>query len=175
MPLALLLAMQAAGMIVDYLGTKNQQDMANMGAKIQQAGIEANIEQTRLETEDESLRMLQNLRQTLGSQAALYAARGQRAGVGSALAITENTIGTANADERTLRLNQRGKENALKAGLVISKLDQMGNNSKLWQGFAQRTINRIPIGALSSGGGGGGAFGASSARATGSFGLTQRS
>jgi uncharacterized protein YutE (UPF0331/DUF86 family) len=84
MPFALLLAMQASGMIIDWLGTRNQQMYADMGAKLQQAGIESEIEQNRLQTENDSLQEMKNLRQTLGTQAAIFAARGTRAGVGSA-------------------------------------------------------------------------------------------
>ncbi len=144
MPLALLLAMQAAGMIVDYYGVKNQQEMADMGAKLQQAGIDASIQQTRLETEDASLSALKNLRQTMGSQLAIFAARGTNPAAGSALSMVQSSIGTNNADERMRRLNLLGKENQLKGGGVISKLNQQSNNAALWQGFAQRSINRFP-------------------------------
>jgi hypothetical protein len=144
MPVALLLAMQAAGMIVDYLGTRNQQKLADMGAKIQQAGIESNIEQSRLETEDATLQSLKSLRQTLGSQIALFAARGTSTGAGSAVSMMQEALGEYSDDERTRRLNQRGRENALKANMTISKLNQQGANSKLWSGFAQRTLEKIP-------------------------------
>lgn len=174
MPFALLLAMQAAGMIVDWLGTQNQQRLADMGAKIQQAGIAANIEQTRLETEDASLQALKNLRQALGSQAAVFAARGTKSGAGSALSFMEGSIANFSADERTRRINLLGNINALKAGGVISKLNQSGYNSKLWQGFAQRTINRF--GSAEFGGGGGGSgIGASKFAGASGYGAQARS
>jgi hypothetical protein len=144
MPFALLLAMQAAGMVVDWIGTQNQQQMADMGAKIQQAGIEANIQQTRLETEDASLQALKTLRQNLGSQIATYAARGTATFAGSALTSLTESQGNFNSDERTRRINLIGKENTLKAGGVISRLNQAGESSKLWQGFASRSLNRFP-------------------------------
>lgn len=140
MPFALLLAMQAAGMVVDYLGTKNQQDFADMGAKVQQAGIEANIYQTRLESEDASLQALKGLRQNLSAQAAVFAARGGRPTIG---ALTQS-VGEFKADERMRRMNLIGKENELKAGGTISKLNQAGANTKMWQSFSQRSLNRFP-------------------------------
>lgn len=155
MPLALLLAMQASGMIVDYLGTKNQQQMADMGAKLQQASIESNIEQTRLETEDASLQALKNLRQTMGTQLAIFAARGTSPGAGSALSLVNNSVGNFNADERMRRLNLLGRENALKGNGLISKLNQQSNNASLWQGFTQRSINRFPTSGVGIGGSGG--------------------
>ena len=66
MPFALMLAMQAAGMVTDWIGTRQQQMFADMGAKVQQAGIESNIELARLESEDESVNAMKQLRQTLG-------------------------------------------------------------------------------------------------------------
>lgn len=170
MPFALLLAMQAAGMVVDYMGTKQQAMWGEYGAKIQQAGIEANIEQTRLETEDASLQALQNLRKNMGTQLAIFAARGTQPGAGSAFSLLNENIGNFNADERTRRMNLLGRENMLKAGGSIAKLNQQGEKSRLWQGFSQRTVNRIPLGSLSSSGDSSNSF--SGSRATG-YGLTQ--
>ena len=144
MPFALLLAMQASGMVVDWLGTQNQATLGEMGARLQQAGIEANIEQTRLETEDASLQALKNLRQTLGSQIAVFAARGTSTAGGSAVGILQQSVGNFNQDERMRRMNLLGKTNSLKSEGLISKLNQSGENTKLWSSFAQRTFSRFP-------------------------------
>lgn len=144
MPFALLLAMQAAGMVTDWFGVHNQAKLSSMSGNIQQAGIESNIQQTRLETEDESLKAMIELRQNLGSQMAAYAARGTMISQGSSVISLEDSIGTANDNERKRRLNQVGKENTLRGGGLISSLDQQATNSKLWQGFSSRTINRFP-------------------------------
>lgn len=173
MPVALLLAMQAAGMIVDYMGTKNQQQLADMGAKIQQAGIEANIEQARLSAEDDSLQSLKKLRQTMGSTLALFAARGTSSSAGSASSILNSSVGNFNSDERMRRLNLRGKENELKASGVISKLNQSANNSQMWQGFAQRSIQNFPTSlGGTSGSSGKTAFAGSKGSVKSSYGLT---
>lgn len=169
MPFALLLAMQAAGMVVDYLGTKQQAAWGEYGAKIQQAGLEANIQQTRLETEDASLVALQNLRKNMGTQLAIFAARGTNPGAGSALSLLTENISNFNSDERMRRMNLLGRENTLKAGGAIAKLNQAAESSKLWNSFAQRTISNIPLGSL-GGGRGANSFTGSSAR---SYGLTQ--
>jgi hypothetical protein len=144
MPFELLLAMQAAGMITDYMGVKNQQGLMSQGAQVEQAGIDAEIEQTKLETADASLQGLTQLRQNIGSQMAVFAARGTSTSAGNAFQIINNTVGNFNADERIRRINQLGKMNELKAGKTISILNQAGGSSKLWQGFASRTINRFP-------------------------------
>lgn len=145
MPFYLLLAMQASGMIVDFFGAKSQAEMMDMGMKVQQAGIEANIMQTRLETQNASLNSMVELRKNLGSQIAIQAARGTSTVGGSSASLFLNeSVGNFNADEQTRRLNSLGKENQLRAGAAISRLQNSSDTSKLWQGFATRTINRFP-------------------------------
>jgi hypothetical protein len=144
MPIALLLAMQAAGMIVDYFGTSRQQYYSDIGFKLQQAGIEANIYQTRLETENESLNAMRELRQRMGTQLAIFGARGTNPGAGSAFTSLTQSLSNFYSDERTRRINEMGRETELKGRGLVSSLNQSGENSKLWQGFTQRTINRFP-------------------------------
>lgn len=144
MPFSLLLAMQAAGMVVDWFGTKSQQQMANMALKIQQAGTEANIYQTRVETEQASLQAMKDLRKNMGTQIAVFSARGTSTAGGSAVALMQESLGNFNADERMRRMNQLGRENELRAGGSIAKLNNQAESSKLWQGFASRTFNTFP-------------------------------
>lgn len=144
MPFALLLAMQASGMVIDYLGSINQQDMMEMGQKLQESAIRENIEQIRRESENASLMNMKDLRQILGSQIAVMAARGTRSSAGSAVGLLNESVSNFNADERTRRMNLMGKENQLRAGIAISRLQHMTETSRLWQGFAQRTMNRFP-------------------------------
>jgi hypothetical protein len=175
MPYALLLAMQAAGMITDYIGTQNQAALMGMGQQLQEAAIESNIEQTRLEAEDQSLQALTTLRKNLGTQAALFAARGTRSDAGSALSIVTESIGNFNADERMRRMNLLGKTTALKGQGLISRLNTAGEQSKLWQGFAQRSVNRFSTNpnAYKGSNGSGGIFGTAISSKLGSYGLTQ--
>ena len=144
MPVYLLLAMQAAGMITDYFGTRNQDEMMQMGMRVQQAGIESELAMTRLQSEEGSLAAVKQLRQTMGSQIAAMAARGTKAGAGSAFSLLTESVGNFNADERVRKLNLLGKENQLRAGSAMSRLQYSGESSKLWQGFSSRTINRFP-------------------------------
>lgn len=165
----LLAAMQAAGMIVDFLGTKNQNDMMNMGMKVQQAGIEANIYQTRLESEDASLQAMKQLRQTMGSQIAIMAARGTSTAGGSAVSLLNESLANFNSDERIRKLNLLGRENQLRAGSAMSRLQYSSDTSKLWQSFASRTFNKFPTSVSGWGGGSSSAFSGSSASG---FGMT---
>lgn len=163
MPFTLLLAMQAAGMIVDFWGMKEQQRYSRMGYQIEQAGMEANINLTRAETEDASLQAMQELRKNLGSQIAVFAARGTSTAAGSAVGIFNESISNFNTDERMRRMNQLARENQIKAQGTISSLNYQANKSQRWQGFVQRTIQRIPTSPQAYGFGG---------KSGSSFGLT---
>ena len=144
MPFYLMLAMQASGMIIDYFGTKNQADMMNLGLKLKNAELDTNLEENRLETENDSLQGMKQLRQTLGSQIAVMAARGTSTAGGSALSLLNESQANFNSDEQIRRLNSLGRENQLRTGAAISRLQNSSNISKLWQGFASRTLNRFP-------------------------------
>lgn len=163
MPFAFLLAMQASGMVVDWLGKKDQIRMARMGAQVEQAGIESEIQSSRLQTEDESVQAMINLRKNLGTQAALFAARGTASGSGTALLFSNESVGNFNADERIRRINQLGNEARLKAGMTLSKLHQQTYENNTWNEFRQSAINKIPTRGFTSG---------SNTGSRGGFGLT---
>lgn len=143
MPIYLLLAMQAAGMITDFLGAKNQAELTQMGQQLQEAGINSNIDQVKAETEDASLNAMIQLRKNLGTQIAVFAARGTAPGAGSALLSLNESVHNFNSDEQTRRMNAMGKINQLRTGAAISRLNSMSDVSKLWTGFASRTFDRI--------------------------------
>ncbi len=144
MPIAFLLAMQASGMVVDWLGKNEQVRLGKMGAEIEQAGIESNIQLSRLETEQESLDQMISLRKNLGTQAAMLAARGTRAGQGTAALFGNESVGNFNTSERTRRLNQMGREAALKAGKTISKLHQKTFENNTWNDFTKNITKNLP-------------------------------
>jgi hypothetical protein len=144
MPFAFLLSLQSAGMVFDWLGRRNQVEIGRMGERITQAGIESNIQMTRLESEDASLQAMKQLRMNLGSQAAIMAARGTRSGAGTALALSNQSVGNFNADERTRKVNQKAREASIRAGGVISSLHQKTNEAQIWSEFRNNIINKIP-------------------------------
>lgn len=141
MPVALLLAMQAAGMITDYFGTRNQAELMNMGMKVQQAGLETNVAQNRLEAEEASLQSMKQLRQTLGTQIAIFGARGTATNAGSAASIVNESFSNFDSDERIRKLNTLGKETAIKGQGLVSRLQGNADVNNLWKGFASRSFN----------------------------------
>lgn len=144
MPFAFLLAMQAAGMVIDWYGQRQQMEMGRAGARVEQEGIAANIAMTRAETEDQTVKQMQTLRQTLGTQAAILASRGTRGNAGSALLFSTNSMNDYKTDQRILRMNQLSKEGQLRAQGVISKLHQYSQETQMTQSLTKRMFNMIP-------------------------------
>jgi hypothetical protein len=140
----ILLAMEAAGMIVDYIGTQNQLETARQGAQLEQAGIEANLQITRLESANASLEAMKKLRQNIGTQAVIFAGRGTRAGAGSAALASQTSISNFNADERSRRMNLLARESQLRAGKILSGMHQLTSETQLGQSLTNRFFEKLP-------------------------------
>ena len=143
--LGILLGMQAAGMIVDYTQTRRQQGLIQAGREIEQAQYEANLESLRTQTEQESLFAMKQLRQNIGTQIAVQAARGTSSAGGTASTLRQTSMAAFSEDERVRRMNQLAKEADLRAGNVLSGLHALSSQTQLGQAMQQRFINLIPI------------------------------
>ena len=139
-----LMAMQAAGVAINIFGMNDQQKMTQMGRDLEHAGIEANIELARAQAADESLEAMKNLRQNLGSQIAMNAARGTASNVGSAFFISQHSIGDFNRDERTRRLNLLSREASLRASDVLSGLHVLKSETEMGQALTSKLFDMLP-------------------------------
>ena len=138
---AILLGMQAAGMVFDYMGNEQQKKVNKKGLQLELQGINANIAMTRLQTEDASLQAMHQLRQNLGSQAAYFAATGARGNP----AFAQKSISNFNQDEKTRRLNLIGKEAELRAQGQFARLGYQAQSKSLDQQFLGNVFNMLPI------------------------------
>jgi len=143
MPIAFLLAMQAAGMVVDYIGNNEQIAMGRLGTKIQQAGIQANIDASRAQAADESVEAMKNLRQTIGSQIAIQAAKGTSSAQGSSATIRADSVNAFNNDERARRMNLLGREAGLRANMVLTGMHQLTSETQLGQAMTRRFFDNM--------------------------------
>lgn len=132
-PSTIMLAMQAAGMVVNMFGQSQQEKLAGLGAQLDQAAYQNEILNSRLQTVQSSNVAMAQLRQTLGTQAAIFAARGTSGAAGSALTISQNTIHNFGQNEQVRRLNQYSREVALKGKSASSILDQQAFRNKINQ------------------------------------------
>lgn len=140
-----LLAMQAGGMIIDYLNTSHQKHLIQMGRQIEDAAFQSNLEAIRLESSEASLEEMKQLRQNLGSQIALQAARGTSSAQGTAVISRNQSVNTFNEDERRRRMNLLSKESQLRANNVLSGLHTLQSETQLGQAFSGRVIDQIGI------------------------------
>ncbi len=152
MPVALLLAMQAAGMVVDFIGTQQQAALGRLGAKAEQSAIEANIAETTAQSEDQSLQEMRKLRETLGTQAAVFVSRGTFQGAGSAFSIKQSSLRSFSDDERSRRINLLANQANLRTQNIMSGLHQLGSETQLGQSLSKRFFSEIPttLGSLGS-------------------------
>lgn len=139
-----LLAMQAAGMVTDYYAMQQEKAMGRMGEGLNQAAINSNIALTTAQAEDESLMAMQRLRQNLGSQIAIQAARGTSSGGGSALSIMNKSKGEFAKDEKARRMNLLVSENELRAKSVLSGLHQLKSETELGRKVSKDFFSKFP-------------------------------
>jgi hypothetical protein len=140
-----LIGMQVAGNVLDYAGTRQEINRGRAGTQIEQEQIQNRLEQERLASANDSLLALIELRKNLASQRAIFAARGQRAGTGTALSLAQESIGNASANEQVRRMNLLSREANLRANKALSGLHQLTSETKLGQSMSQRMIEQLPI------------------------------
>jgi hypothetical protein len=145
--LGFLVAMQAAGMIVDLSSYHSNQKIINMGRQLENAAFETNMQALKLESTEASIAEMKQLRENLGNQIATNAARGTSSSQGSALSLQQKSIGTFNADERTRRINLMAKESQLRANKVLSGLHTLRSETELGRAMVGRQIDKIPTSA----------------------------
>lgn len=145
--MGLLLAFQAAGSIIDYRNYKDNKKLIQMGRELEKSAIEANLEALKVQSGEESLQSMKDLRKNLGTQIATAAARGTRIDAGSAAFGIQKSIGSFNADERMRRLNLLSKEANLRAQNVLSGLHTLQSETQLGQAFTSKLFNMVPASA----------------------------
>lgn len=138
-----LLAFQAAGLIIDYKTTKDNKRLIQQGRMLEQAEFESNLEAIRLESAEASLAEMKDLRQNIGTQIAMNAARGTSSGAGSAFTNIQESISTAGTDERVRKMNLLAKEASLRGQNVVSSLKSLQSETQLGQAMTKRFVEAI--------------------------------
>lgn len=149
---AFLMAMQAAGLVTSFFGAKSQQKTIQLGKKLEDAQFSTNMEAIKLESQQASLDEMKQVRQNIGSQIAVNAARGNRGG-SSVAGIREAGQNLAQ-DEKTRRMNLLAKESELRAGHILSGLHTAQSETQLGQSLLKDMFNTIPVSSLFSSAGG---------------------
>lgn len=143
---AFLLAMQAGGLVTSIYGAKSQEQYIKLGRKLEQEQYSTNLEAIRLQSSKSSLDEMKELRQNIGSQIAIQAARGNRGG--SSYAGINKAASNFNNDERTRRMNLLARESELRANHVLSGLHSLQSETQLGQSITSSVLNTIPTTSL---------------------------
>ena len=132
MPYAMfLLSMQAAGAIVSMWSAHSADKQIRQGRAMEQAGIEMNMAANNYEFQEASLSSMQQLRQNLGTQAVMQAARGNAAGTQTSVAGVEKSISAAKGDVEAKRMRMLAKEAELRASNILSGLHTLKSETEL--------------------------------------------
>lgn len=138
----ILLAIQAAGMAQDLWATKQANSATRRGMRNDREETALRLEQERVASLDESVYNLEQLNANLAMNQAIYAARGQQAGSGSARAVTTASQGVYAKDERARELASKFRQYDIK---TQGRLAQQAGHSSIGQakqGLFQRSLNK---------------------------------
>ena len=138
---AFLLSMQAAGLVSSIFGAKSQQKYIQLGRKLEQEQYTTNLQALKLQSSEDSLAEMKQLRQNIGTQIATQAARGNRGG--SSYAGINKSVNSFDSDERTRRMNLLAKESELRANHVLSGLHSLQSETQLGQSLTSTFLNSI--------------------------------
>lgn len=139
---AFLLSMQAAGLVSSIYGAHSQDKYIKLGRKLEQEQYSTNLEAIRLQSSEASLDEMKQLRQNIGTQIAVQAARGNRGG--SSYAGISQASHAFDSDERTRRMNLLSKESELRANHILSGLHSLQSETQLGQSITSSVINTLP-------------------------------
>ena len=143
---AFLMAMQAAGLVSSAYSYKNKMNQIQLGRQLEQEQFSTNLQAIKLESDQQSLIALRQVRKNIGSQVAANAALGRSGG--SAYAGIAESYRSYNEDERTRRLNLLSKESQLRAGNVLSGLHTLESETQLGQALTSQILNTLPTTSL---------------------------
>jgi len=105
-------------------GLESRSRGINEGAAIDQQMLDLQMQQSRLASRQRSLSNIENLREVLSSQRALFAARGQSIGQGPAVYAAQKSINQFGREETARRINQKYGELAIKGHKALTELNR---------------------------------------------------
>ena len=133
--------MQAAGMGLKLFSFFGQSKALAAGQNLNQAEFDFNLEFLKTQAEEGSLEEMKQLRQAMGSQIAIQAARGTRTDAGNAISIDQENIQKFQADERARKLNLLAGEMKLRSQKTIGDLHTIEARTKLETSLAKSAFD----------------------------------
>ena len=147
----LLLAAQAAGIAMDMSAQRSAYRMARRGQQLEEAQINLRMQQEQVAFEEESLQSLENLREVMASQRALFAAQGRVPGIGSTAAIEQRSLIRFAADERARKLSMGFREHYYKSQTALSRIGLQSYKANQASQNIQKMFNQVNFSGFSGG------------------------
>lgn len=138
---AFLLSMQAAGLVSSLFSAHSKDKYIQLGRNLEQEQFTTNLQALKLQSADASLQEMKQLRQNIGTQIAVQAARGNRGG--SSIAGINEASRNFESDERTRRMNLLAKESELRANHILSGLHSLQSETQLGQSLTSTFLNTL--------------------------------
>ncbi len=150
----MLMASQAAGIGMNMYSQRRAEKMARIGEKLDLMGLQNQLQtgamqfetaQLQLDTrmKEEQLAFTQQalfdterLKEVMATQRALFSARGQMPGVGTAAAISNKSLSAFSADERTRNLSQLFRKNQLNNQKSLLKIQKSAFDTQIRSNMA---------------------------------------
>jgi len=144
----LLMGAQAAGMLLDASSQRKANRWSDRGRQLDEAEINLRMNQERLQFEQESLSSLENLREVMASQRAMFAAQGRMPGVGSTRSIEERSKTQFTNEERARGLSQGFREHYLKSQVALSQIGASGKKAQQGMDLFSKSLNMFNPGSF---------------------------
>ncbi len=144
----LLMGAQAAGFGINLWGTSQANRMIGMGANLDRQALDLRMQQNTLASTEQAIANQEQLREAIGLQAVMFAARGQRGGVGSAAAIQNKSLIDFGKEERSRQMNLMFAQSNIKAQKATIGMQAAGQKAQGWGGLLNTSLNSLNFNSL---------------------------
>jgi hypothetical protein len=126
----LLLGAQAAGFGLNLFQNRKKEQFSNYGADIEHDELSLQMEKEQLSSTEDAYANQERLREVMASQRALFAARGQKVGQGTAVSFAQREIRTHSYDERARQVSMSYRKHQLESQQRLIKLNKHAKKSQ---------------------------------------------
>ena len=144
----LLMGAQASGAIGSIWSANMNYSALKRGQQLDEAQLDLRLKQERIASNEQTLYNLSQLQETLATQRALQAARGQLPGMGSSLATATKSITNFNKDVAARKLTLSFSEQQASANKAVGRIALAGKRSQMGAGIFETSIQNIPFSQL---------------------------
>ncbi len=109
-----------------------------IGSEMDRMQMETRLQEEQLASSQESLVSLENLREVMATQRAIFGARNQNAGIGTAKAIETRSMNAFNSDEIAKNLSLTFRQNYIKSQMRLANIQGAGRQAQRLTAKADR-------------------------------------